>query len=311
MAKRHHSRYGSMQFWPRKRAKRIYPRTRSWPELEGTKLLGFAGYKVGMTQVSIRDNTNSMTKGQIILTPATIIECPPLKPLSLRFYQQDDGGLKVISEVKTSQQLEKNLSRKINLQKKNSKDTVPEKFDRATLQVYTIPSLTKIKKKPEIFEIEISNPTNDSLKNILENEIKIKDVFKEGQFLDAQAVTTGRGFQGPVKRFGVSLRKKKSEKTKRGPGSLGAWNHQQHIMYRVAHAGQMGFHTRTAYNKLLLKISSKPAEINPKSGFNKFGLVNSDYILLKGSVPGPKKRLIRLREPMRSKSKPILIEMHN
>ncbi len=300
-----------MQFWPRKRAKRIYPRTRSWPELDGTKLLGFAGYKVGMTQVSIRDNTNSMTKGQIILVPATIIECPPLKPLSLRFYQQDDYGLKVISEVKTSQQLEKELSRRIKLQKKEGKDTIPEKFDRATLQVYTMPKLTRIKKKPEIFEIEISNPNHNSLKNILETEIKIKDVFKEGQFIDAQAVTTGRGFQGPVKRFGISLRKKKSEKTKRGPGSLGAWNHQQHIMYRVAHAGQMGFHTRTAYNKLLLKISSKPAEINPKAGFNKFGLVNSDYILLKGSVPGPKKRLIRLREPMRSKSKPITIEMHN
>ena len=86
-------------------------------------------------------------------------------------------------------------------------------------------------------------------------------------------------------------------------------NHQQHIMYRVAHAGQMGFHTRTAYNKLLLKISSKPEELNPKSGLHKYGLLKTDYILLKGSVPGPKKRLIRLREPTRVKSKPIIIEM--
>ena len=309
MAKRHHSRYGSMQFWPRKKAKRIYPRTRSWPSLDGTKLLGFAGYKVGMTQVSIRDNTNSMTKGQIVSIPATIIECPPLKPLSLRFYQQEDYGFKVMAEIRTAQQLEKELSRKIRLPKKNNGKTIPETFDRAPLQVYTLPKLAQMKKKPEIFEIEIANPTRDSLKNILEGEIKIKDVFREGQFVDVQAVTKGKGFQGPVKRFGISLRKKKSEKTKRGPGSLGAWNHQQHIMYRVAHAGQMGFHTRTAYNKLLLKISSKPAEINPKSGFNKFGFVNTDYVLLKGSVPGPKIRLIRLREPIRSKSKPITIEM--
>ena len=140
-------------------------------------------------------------------------------------------------------------------------------------------------------------------------EIKIKDVFREGQFIDVQAVTKGKGFQGPVKRFGISLRKKKSEKTKRGPGSLGAWKAQQHTMYRIAHAGQMGFHTRTDYNKLLLKISSKPAEINPKSGFHKYGILKTDYILLKGSVSGPKKRLIRLREPIRSKSKPITIEM--
>lgn len=297
-----------MQFWPRKRAKRIYPRARTWPEIAGTKLLGFAGYKAGMTQVSIRDNTNSMTKGQIISVPATIIECPPLKPLSLRFYQQTDYGFKVISDIPTTQQLEKELSRKINLKKKSAK-AIPENFDRATLQVYTQPSLTSIKKKPEIFEIEISNPKQDFLKNVLENDISVKDIFKEGQFIDVQAVTKGKGFQGPVKRFGVSLRKKKSEKTKRGPGSLGPWRQQQHTMYRIAHAGQMGFHTRTDYNKLLLKISSKPAEINQESGFNGYGVIKSDYILVKGSVSGSRKRLIRFRDPTRQKSKPTTIEM--
>ncbi|MBS3151008.1 50S ribosomal protein L3 [Candidatus Woesearchaeota archaeon] len=314
MAKKHHSRHGSMQFWPRKRAKRIYPRTRSWPDLDGAKLLGFAGYKAGMTQVSIRDNTNSITKGQIISVPATIIECPPLKPLSLRFYQQDDYGLKIISEIPTAQQLEKELSRKIRLAKKNegkenNGKTIPENFDRAALQVYTQPKFTSLKKKPEIFEIGITNPTEGFLKDILSREIRVGDVFTEGQFIDVQAVTTGKGFQGPVKRFGITLRKKKSEKTKRGPGSLGGWKAQQHIMYRVAHAGQMGLHSRTDYNKLLLKISSKPEEINPKQGLNKYGLVKTDYILLRGSVSGPKKRLIRLREPIRSKSKPVTIEM--
>ena len=309
MAKIHSPRHGSMQFWPRKRAKRIYPRTRSWPDLDGTKLLGFAGYKAGMTQVNIRDNTSSITKGQIISLPATIVECPPLKPLSLRFYQQDDYGLRVIAEIPTTQPLEKELSRKIILQKKKNGKIIPDKFDRAALQVYTQPKFTSIKKKPEIFEIEIANPTQDFLKNILDKEIKIKDVFKEGQFIDIQAVTKGKGFQGPVKRFGITLRKKKSEKTKRGPGSLGPWRQQQHTMYRIAHAGQMGLHTRTEYNKLLLKISSKSGEINPKSGFSRYGLVKTDYILLKGSIPGSKKRLIRLREPVRSKSKPINVEL--
>lgn len=298
-----------MQFWPRKRAKRIYPRIRSWPEIGGTKLLGFAGYKTGMIQINIRDNTSSITKGQIISVPATVIECPPLKPLSLRFYQQTDSGLKVAAEIPTMQSLEKELSRKVRLPKKHNGKIIPDKFDRATLQVYTQPKLTSIKKKPEIFEIEVSNPTQDFIKDVFNKEIKIKDIFREGQFIDVEAVTKGKGFQGPVKRFGISLRKKKSEKTKRGPGSLGPWRQQQHTMYRIAHAGQMGFHTRTEYNKLLLKISSKPAEINPKSGFNKFGLIKTDYVLLKGSIPGSKKRLIRLREPIRSKSKPVTIEL--
>lgn len=310
MAKRHSPRHGSMQFWPRKRAKRIYPRIRTWPELAGAKLLGFAGYKVGMTQIRVRDNSNSVTKGQIISIPVTILECPPLKPLSLRFYQQTDSNLTLISEIPSTLQLNKELAKKINLPKKKKEKIMPDKFDRVTLQVYTQPKLTSLKKRPEIFEIGLSKEvTSDFLKGLLEKEIKIADVFKEGQFVDVSAVTIGKGFQGPVKRFGINLRAKKSEKTKRGPGSLGPWNQQQHTMYRVAQAGQMGFHTRTAYNKLLLKISSKPQEINPKSGFQNYGLVKSHYLLLHGSLPGSKKRLIRIREPIRAKTTELMQEI--
>jgi len=302
MAKRNNPRHGSMQFWPRKRAVRIYPRVRSWPNLNETKLLGFAGYKVGMSQINLRDNSNSVTKGQIISLPVTVIECPPLKPLSLRYYEKTEDGLKIIAEIPTQNKLDKELERKIKIQKKNNTKIIPDKFDFVTLQVYTQPKLTSIKKKPEIFEIRISNPSQDFLKDILIRDIKAEDVFNAGQVVDAHSVTKGYGFQGPVRRFGVTLRKKKSEKVKRGPGSLGAWNQQQHIMYRVAHAGQTGYHTRTDYNKLLLKISSDPKEINPAGGFNDYGFVKSNYLLLKGSVSGARKRLVRLQHPIRDKN---------
>jgi large subunit ribosomal protein L3 len=263
-----------------------------------------------MTQIRLRDNSESATKGQIISVPVTILECPPLKPLSLRFYKQTDDGLKLFSEISTSQETNKELSRKTNLSKKKKQERVkgtvsilPDKYDKVTLQVYTQPKLVSLKKKPEIFEIAFSKDvTPEFLKESLEKEIKASDVFKEGQFVDAVAVTIGKGFQGPVKRFGVSLRAKKSEKTKRGAGSLGPWNQQQHTMYRIAHAGQTGYHIRTEYNKLLLKISSKPEEINPVEGIQKYGLVKLDYLLLQGSIAGPKKRLIRLREPVRANS---------
>jgi large subunit ribosomal protein L3 len=65
--------------------------------------------------------------------------------------------------------------------------------------------------------------------------------------------------------------------------------------------GQMGYHQRTEYNKRILKISSDTDEINPSGGFVNYGLVRGDYVLIKGSVPGPSKRLVRLREPTRSK----------
>jgi large subunit ribosomal protein L3 len=63
----------------------------------------------------------------------------------------------------------------------------------------------------------------------------------------------------------------------------------------------MGFHQRVEYNKRIVKISEDADEINPQGGFIKYGLVKNDFVLLLGSVPGPKKRLIRFRHALRPK----------
>ena len=300
MSKAESPRKGSMQFWPRKRADRIYPRVRSWSKVDGAKLLGFAGYKAGMTHLKLRDNSSASTKGQEISIPVTVIECPPLKPLSLRLYKKTFYGLKPITEI-LSKKIDKELARKISIPKKETNSKEAKEFDVMRLLVYTQPKLIGKKKKPEIFEVQLGNKDLGFGKSLLEKEIKISEVFKEGQLVDIHSVSKGKGTQGPTKRFGLRLRPKKSEKTKRGPGSLGAWNQQQHTMYRVAHAGQMGYHVRTEYNKLVLKIDNDSKKINPDGGFLKYGVINNDYILLKGSIPGPKKRLIRLTEPVRKK----------
>ena len=283
MVKRKSPRKGSMQFWPRKRAKSSQARIRSWPEVDG-KLAGFAGYKTGMTQVQLRDNSLSVTKGEIISTPVTIIECPPLKPISLRFYKKNQYQTKLLTEITSKQQ-----------------KIIPEDYDYNTLLLQTQPKLVSgiPKKKPETIEIFIGKIPKEQHTKILEKEIKISDVFEEGQLVDIHAITKGKGFQGPVKRFGVRLVSHKSEKGQRRVGSLGPWNQQQHTMFRVAHAGQTGYHTRVDYNKLLLKIGSDPKEINPKGGFLRYGLIKNEFILLKGSIPGPKKRLIKFINSMR------------
>ena len=298
----HKSRSGSLQFWPRKRAKRQYPRIRSWVKVAGAKLLGFAGYKVGMIHVQFIDTRqNSGTKNETITWPVTIIECPPLKPFSLKFYKNTSYGLKLISEI-LAPNLDKELSRKLILKKSKENKIIPNDFDEIRLTAYTQPRLTNIrKKKPEIFELGISSKDLEFAKLLLSKEIKISDVFKEGQFVDIHAVTKGKGFQGPTKRFGLGLRQHKSEKTKRGPGSLGAWTPKK-VSFRVPHAGQMGYQTRTEYGKHILKVSNKLDDVNIKSGFSHYGFVKNDYILIKGSVQGPAKRLIRLVEPSRNKN---------
>jgi large subunit ribosomal protein L3 len=70
-------------------------------------------------------------------------------------------------------------------------------------------------------------------------------------------------------------------------------------MYTVPRAGQMGYQTRTEYNKRLLKISDKVEEVNPKCGFQNFGMVKEKFAIIKGSIPGPSKRCIGLRKSIR------------
>ena len=156
-------RSGSMQVWPRKRARRIYPKVRSWAVSKEPKPLGFAGYKAGMTHVMVTDNRkNSITKGDDISVPVTIIECPALRVSAIRFYKHaDDGnyGLTVASEIPCKPG--KDLSRKTKVQKKPETEkrlaeTNLDNIKDITLIVHTQPRLAGIgKKKPEVFELAI------------------------------------------------------------------------------------------------------------------------------------------------------------
>ena len=296
-----------MQFWPRVRANREYPRLRTQPAIKETKPVGFAGYKVGMTHVIVTDNlANGLTKGQELFVPVTIIECPRLKVSSLKFYKITQDGRKAVGEV-FSTQLDKEYERKTIKPSKTKKVEDVKEYDDIRLVVYTQPKLTGIgKKMPEIFEIALGGSKDDKLKygqEKLGKEITVKEVFREGQQLDIHAVTKGKGTQGPMKRFGISRRRHKSEKSIRNPGSLGSWKAQGKTMWRVAHAGKMGFHNRTEYNKWLMKIGEKGEDLSQDGGIIHYGNVKNNYILIKGGIAGPAKRLIRFTDAIRASSR--------
>jgi large subunit ribosomal protein L3 len=63
--------------------------------------------------------------------------------------------------------------------------------------------------------------------------------------------------------------------------------------------GQLGYQQRTEFNKRVLKIGDNAAEVTPAGGFLHYGLLKSPYVLIKGSIPGPVKRLIRIRPAIR------------
>ena len=107
-----------------------------------------------------------------------------------------------------------------------------------------------------------------------------------------------KGFQGAVKRFGVKLTSHKSEKTRRHAGNLGAWTPSR-VGHTVPLAGQHGCHERTEWNKWIFKVSANPEEVNPAEGFRSYGIVKNDFLLVKGSIQGPKKRMVTLVRSIR------------
>jgi large subunit ribosomal protein L3 len=308
MGKRGYSapRKGTKQFWPRKRAKRIYPRVRTWTGDKG--LLGHVGYKVGMTHVTVVDpRPKSITKGEEIAIPCTVLEIPEVKIAAVRLYGKLGYGSGVIKEV-WAQNLDKTLSKTISMPKKlKSKiEDLKERLDESEeirVIAYTLAKGTFLnKKKPEIFELGLGGSKEEQFAYASENlgkAVKISDVFKEGEFIDAHAVSKGKGFQGVIKRFGIRLQSHKAEKGRRKVGTLGPWTPKKTDWW-IAQAGQMGYHARTDYNKKVLKIgNASDFKVNPAGGFVRTGGVRGEFIMLAGSVPGPKKRMIRLTHAVR------------
>ncbi|MFH1228946.1 MAG: 50S ribosomal protein L3 [Candidatus Aenigmatarchaeota archaeon] len=298
MPYRKRPRRGSMAFYPKKRARRIYPRIKSWPKVNDAKPLGFAGYKAGMTHVMVVDgNPNSTTKGQHISKPVTILECPPISVLGFRCYKGRNSSFDVFSE-----KYSKNVHRKLKLPKEPKKlegqlSKIPNNISKINLICNTNATF---KKKPEVFEIAIGGNFDDQMKyakEMIGKDFKISDIVKEGDLVDVISVTIGHGFQGPVKRFGVKGHGRKAQQMERHVGSLGQ-NVPGKVRWNVPQGGQLGFQTRTEVNKKILKIMNG---FKIKGGIINYGDITGDCVLLEGSVPGPKKRLIRLRFPIRPK----------
>jgi large subunit ribosomal protein L3 len=184
-----------------------------------------------------------------------------------------------------------------------------EKTEDVRVLVHTNPKMASVpKKKPEIFECALGgNSAEEKLNyalNLLGEEVRASDIFNEGQYVDAIATTKGKGVQGVVKRWNIRIQYGKAMRSGKGRhvGSIGPWSPER-TMWTVAQAGQMGYHKRTEFNKKVLKIGdvSEVDAVNPDGGFIRYGLVKNDYVLVKGSVPGPTKRLVILRQAIRPK----------
>ena len=117
----------------------------------------------------------------------------------------------------------------------------------------------------------------------LGQEIKC-DVFAAGDKVDATAISKGKGFQGAIKRHGQSRGPMAhGSKYHRHAGSNGAASDPSKVFKGKKMPGQMGHVKVTVQN---LEVVSVDAENN--------------LILVKGSVPGPKKSLVTIKETVKT-----------
>lgn len=309
--KRHQPRHGSKGVRPRKRQLSLRPRVRHWPSVEdGPKLLAFPAYKAGMSHVVlIEDHPHSPYRGRERIRPVTILDSPPALIYAVRSYQKTPEGLCALSEAYMKNP-PKDTGRRNSLpdgydpeSKLAGMETrLPETAEIRVLAA-TQPRLTNLPKNtPDFVETKVAGKTVQEqfqfARQLLGKQVQLKEVFKEGEYVDILAITKGKGFQGPVKRFGINVLPRKTRGTKRGVGCIGGRGHPK-TMSAIARPGQMGLHQRTTYNLRIIRTGEDGPEVTPRGGFVRYGPVRGQYTMLTGSVSGAKKRLIMVRHPMR------------
>jgi large subunit ribosomal protein L3 len=317
-------RKGSMGFSPRQRAASETPRFNSWPDDDGQPgLQGFAGYKAGMTHiVLVNDEPDSPREGMEQTVPVTVVETPPMRAVALRAYEDTPYGQRPLTEVWTDE-FHDELDRALDLPGDHDADATEAQIRDALdagrlgdvrLITHTVPNEVPgvPKKKPDVMESRVGG---GSLAERVDfgldlvsagGEHSMTDVFRAGEYADVAAVTTGKGTQGPVKRWGVQKRKRKHGRQgwRRRIGNLGPWNPSR-VRSTVPQQGQTGYHQRTELNKRVLDIGDGD-DVTVDGGFVNYGEVDGPYTLVKGSIPGPSDRLVRVRPAVRPKDQPRL-----
>ena len=116
----------------------------------------------------------------------------------------------------------------------------------------------------------------------LGKEIKVTDIFVEGDFLDAVGTSKGKGFQGVVKRYGfagVGGQTHGQHNRLRAPGSMGNASFASRVIKGKRLPGRMGGDRVKNTNLKVVKI-----------------LADQNLILVSGSVPGSKNSMIILQK---------------
>lgn len=203
---------------------------------------GMIGRKVGMTNIYDASGNN---------VPCTVIEAGPNRVVQIKENDGQDGydavqlGFGARKERRTSKALQGHF------------------------RAAGVPPLRVLK------EFAWNGETPD-----VGDEVRVENVFSEGEMIDVAGISKGKGFQGVVRRHGfhgVNDRTHGQHNRERAPGSIGASSDPSRVFKGMRMAGRMGNARVTIKNLDVARI-----------------IPEHNLLLVRGAVPGPTNGVVEL-----------------
>ena len=305
-------------------------------------LTAFRGYKAGMTHVLRGvDRPGALMHKREVVDAVTVLETPPMVVVGVVGYVETPSGLRTLTTVfaeHLSEEFKRRCYKNWYQSKKKAYSKYAQKYQNdggkdiehelnriaKFCTVVRVIAHTQVKKlnlrlkKAHIMEIQVNGGDAqakvDFAKSLFEKEITVDSVFAKDENIDVIGVSKGRGFEGVTTRWGVSRLPRKTHRGLRKVACIGSW-HPARVSTTVPRAGQNGYFHRTELNKKIYRIGKKgdasscktaadltEKHITPMGGFPHYGEINEDWVMVKGSTVGVKKRPLVLRKSLMNHS---------
>ena len=219
------------------------------------------GTKVGMTQIFNAEG---------VLVPVTVLEAGPCVVTQIKTVENDGYSAVQVGFVDQKERVvNKDATGKKEIRNRHGVNkSQAGHFAKAG-----------VSSKKFVREFKFENAEEYSLAQ----EIKA-DIFAEGDHVDATAISKGKGFQGAIKRFNQHRGPMAhGSKFHRHQGSNGACSSPSRVFKGKGMPGHMGCVKVTVQNLEIVRVDAE-----------------KNLLLIKGSVPGPKKSLVTIKESVKA-----------
>lgn len=300
-------------------------------------LTAFMGFKAGMTHIVREvDRPGSKVHKKEIVEPVSIVETPPMVVIGVVGYLETPRGLRTLTTVfaeHLSEEVKRRFYKNWYKSKRKAFTKYAKKYQTAPAdienelnrikkycQVVRVLAHTQVRKvklrqkKAHLLEVQVNGGSVadkvDFAKSLFEKQVPVTAVFAKDEMIDVIGVTKGHGIEGVITRWGVTRLPRKTHRGLRKVACIGAW-HPSRVRYTVPRAGQHGYHHRTEINKKIYRVGAAgdkkscmteqdltEKDITPLGGFPHYGVINEDWLMIKGAIVGTKKRALTLRKSL-------------